>query len=46
MLKIMGISLFAVKALAGVPVIAMRISELYGIVEIILFVGIYYTIKQ
>ena len=45
MLKIMGISLFAVKALAGVPVIAMRISELYGIVEIILFVGIYYTIK-
>lgn len=45
LLKIMGVSIFSYMALSSIPILAMRISELLGIVEIILFVSLYYTIR-
>lgn len=44
-LKLMGISLFCFIALVDLPVLAFRISELCGFVEIVLVAGIVYTIK-
>lgn len=45
MIKMMGLSIFSFAALSSLPVLAFRVSELYGIVEIVLFTNIYYTIK-
>lgn len=45
-LKIDALSLAVFPAFAILPVIAFRIGELYGIVEIISMTYIYYTIKQ
>lgn len=46
LLKIMGLSLFAYFGLSQLPVVGGRISELFGVTEIILFpYVIYYTIK-
>lgn len=45
MLKMMGLSVFCFVALSSLPVLAFRVSELYGIVEIVLFTNIYYTIR-
>ena len=44
-LKMMGLSVFCFVALSSLPVLAFRVSELYGIVEIVLFTNIYYTIR-
>lgn len=43
--KMMAISIASYVFLSGIPVIAIRISELFGVVDIIMFVNIYYTIK-
>lgn len=45
-LKIDAISLTSFPAFAVLPVIAFRVGELYGIIEIISMTYIYYTIKQ
>lgn len=45
MLKIMGISILSYLLFSSIPILAMRISELFGIVEIILFTNIYYTVR-
>lgn len=45
MLRLYCISLFSFIFLADMPVFAFRISEIFGIVEIILFSNIYFTIK-
>ena len=45
MIKMMGMSLFTFPALSSLPVLSFRVSELYGISEIILFTSIYYTIR-
>ena len=45
MLRWYFISLFAFIILADMPVFAFRISEIFGIVEIILFSNLYYTVK-
>lgn len=45
MLKMLALSLFCFPALAALPVLSFRISEIFGIVEVILFTNIYYTIK-
>lgn len=45
MLKLMGISIFLYLAFTFLPVLSFRFSELYGIVEVIVFANIYYTIK-
>lgn len=45
MLRIMALSIFSFLIFAPLPVLAFRISELYGIVDIILFTNIYYTIR-
>ena len=45
MLKVMGISIFCYLTFASIPILAMRISELLGIVEIVLFTNIYYTLR-
>lgn len=45
MLKVYCISLFSFIVLADMPVFAFRISEIFGIVEIILFSNIYFTVK-
>lgn len=44
-LQLMGLSLFSFVALTDLPVLAIRISELYGFSEIILFACIIYTVK-
>lgn len=44
--KIEALSLACFPGLAVLPVMAFRISELYGIVDIICMTYIYYTIKQ
>ncbi|WP_051220136.1 EpsG family protein [Prevotella sp. AGR2160] len=46
LLKIDAFSLFSFPALATIPAIAFRITELLGIVEILLMSNILYTIKQ
>lgn len=45
MLKIMGLSIFSYLALSSIPIVAMRVSELLGIVDIILFTCLYYTVR-
>lgn len=45
MLKMTGVSICIFIILAFIPVIAYRINALYGIVTIILFTNIYYTIN-
>ncbi len=45
MIKMTGLSIGLFLVLSFLPVLAFRISELYGIVEIIVFSTIYYTIK-
>jgi len=45
MLKCSGISVFSFTAFSSLPVVAFRVCELYGIVQIIIFSNIYYTIK-
>lgn len=45
LLNVFGISLFMYPALAMMPVLAGRISELLGIVEIVLFPLLYYIIN-
>lgn len=45
MLKITGFSIFSFIALSSIPVIAFRVSELYGIIDIILFTNIFYTVR-
>lgn len=44
-LKIMGISIFSFFALSSIPILSERVNELFGIVEILLFPCIYYTIR-
>lgn len=45
MLKIMGLSLFSYLALASIPIVAMRVSELLGIVDVVMFTCLYYTVR-
>ena len=45
MMKIFSLSLFCFTALSSVPAICFRVSELYGIVSLILYTNIYYTIR-
>lgn len=45
MIKMESISLFSFTAFSSLPVLSFRISELFGIVEIILYVNIFYTIR-
>lgn len=45
LLKIEGLSLFCFSSLSAIPILAFRISELYGIVEVVLFTGISYTVS-
>lgn len=45
MIKLTGISIFSFIALSFLPVLAFRVSELFGIVEIVLISTIAYTIK-
>ena len=45
MIKMLGLSIFSFAFFAFLPVLAFRISELFGIVEAVLFTYIYYTIK-
>lgn len=45
MLKLTGISIFSYIFLSFLPVLAIRVSELYGIFEILIFANIFYTIK-
>lgn len=45
-LKIQAISIFFFPALATIPAIAFRLYELFGIINLIAFQNVYYTIKQ
>jgi len=45
MLKIMGLSIASFVMLAPLPVLSFRVSEVFGVVDIILYANIYYTIK-
>ena len=45
MIKMESISLFSFTALSTLPVLSFRVSELFGIVEIILYTNILYTIR-
>ena len=45
-IKIVALGLFLHTSLAFLPVLALRISQLYCIVNIFLFSGIVYTVKQ
>lgn len=46
LIKIYAFSLFSLPAFSVMPVIAFRIGELFGIVEVILMPMIFYTIKE
>ena len=46
MVKMESISLFSFSALSSLPVLSFRVSELFGIVEIVLFANIFYTIRS
>lgn len=46
MLKVMTLMVVALPMLSQMPVFAFRLSELFGIVEIVLFCMITYTVKQ
>ncbi|MDT3388842.1 MAG: EpsG family protein [Bacteroidota bacterium] len=45
MLKIMALSLMSFTAFSFLPVFAFRASELFGVIEIVLFTYIFFTIK-
>lgn len=45
-LKATAIGLFAYSALAFLPVLALRVSQLYCVANIILYTGLVYTLKQ
>ncbi len=45
LIKIMGCSLIVYFAFSSVTVISMRIAELYGIIELIMYPGIIYTVR-
>lgn len=45
LLKIMGISIASLVIFSALPVFAFRVSELFGIVDIIIITSIYYTLK-
>ncbi len=45
MMKMESLSLFSFTALSSLPVLSFRVSELYGIVEIILYCNLFYTIR-
>ena len=44
-IKILGLSIFTYFAFASFPILSMRISELFGIVEIVAFPCIIFTLK-
>lgn len=44
-IKMMGIYIFIFPCLSKLPVLSFRVSELYGIVEIVMFTYITYTIR-
>lgn len=46
LLKVMGVSIASFIVFSGLPIFAIRVSELLGIVDIIVYSNIYYTIKQ
>lgn len=46
MLKVMTLMVVALPMLSQMPVFAFRLSEMFGIVEIVLFCMIAYTVKQ
>lgn len=46
LLQFEALSIFSFIAFATLPVMAFRLSDMFGIVDIILFPNIYYTIKQ
>ncbi len=46
LLKIMGCSVFVFLLFAPLPVLSFRISELYGIVDIIIYSSLFYTVRQ
>ena len=45
LLKMEGLSLFCFSGLSAIPILAFRISELYGIVEVVLFTCVFYTVN-
>ncbi len=45
MLKLMGVSVCSFLAFSFLSVLAFRVSELYGVIEIILFTNVFYTIR-
>lgn len=45
LLRFMGIAILSFLSLASLPVLAFRVRELYGVVEIIMFTSIFYTIQ-
>jgi hypothetical protein len=45
-LKIMGLSLFCWVALSSLMVVAMRVSEFWGVIDIVLFPSLIYLFKQ
>ncbi len=46
LLKIMACSVFVFLLFAPLPVLSFRISELYGIVDIIIYSCLFYTVRQ
>lgn len=44
-MRLMGVSLFLYLSLSFMPVLAIRISQLYGITEILYYTYIYYTVR-
>lgn len=46
MMKIFALGLFVYVAFAFLPVLSQRLSYLFRIVTIILFMNVYYTIRQ
>lgn len=46
LLKVMGCSVFVFLLFTALPVLSFRISELYGIVDIIIYSCLFYTVKQ
>lgn len=45
LLKMEGLSLFCFSGLSAIPILAFRVSELYGIVEVVLFTCVFYTVN-
>ena len=45
LLKVMGCSVFVFLLFTALPVLSFRLSELYGIVDIIIYSSLFYTVK-